>query len=100
MSWRIRSDRVHHSLTTWGLDFDQFNDLAAGTFDHQRASVAERAWLFHNRHAFPPQLGQPQVQIRYAQRDVVGQMTLRARQRPVSLTRVPVERDVTECDAR
>src|ERR1035437_3542995 len=82
-------------------NLDQLQRFAARAFDHHGASVAELiGGLLEECDAFASELGDPGVEIGDAKRDVISQMSTRARERLVSLTRVPGQRHVAEHHGR
>src|SRR3979409_2018729 len=82
------------------LDLDQLDRLPAGAFDHHGAGVAEPIGLLQDFNPFCAQLGAPGIEIGDAERDMVVQLSARARERLVSLAHVPRQHDIAEQDGR
>src|SRR6185369_17931632 len=75
-------------VTGGSADLDQLQRLAARSLDHHRARVAEAIGPVEKSHALAAQLGDPGVEVRDAQRDVIVELAARARERGVVLPHV------------
>src|SRR6266853_5712276 len=62
-------------------DLDQLDRLAARALDHRRPRRAETIRLFEEPHAFAAQLPDPGIEVGHRERDVIVEVTARARER-------------------